>query len=36
MMWRYRLFDAGRRLEAIEQMRGGGGDFDNTWIFNKG
>jgi hypothetical protein len=33
MVWRYELFDSGRRLRAVEQMRGGSGDFDNTWIF---
>jgi hypothetical protein len=35
MLWRYQLLDSGRRLQAIEQMRGRG-DFDNTWIFEKG
>ena len=35
MLWRYELFDSGRRLRAVEQMRGRGADFDNTWIFEK-
>jgi len=35
MVWRYRLFDSGRRLRAVEQMRGPAGDFDNIWIFQK-
>lgn len=36
MLWRYQLLDSGRRLQAVEQMRSRGGDFDNTWIFEKG
>ena len=35
MLWRYQLLDSGQRLQAVEQMRGHGGDFDNTWIFEK-
>ena len=35
MLWRYELLESGQRLRAVEQMRGGGGDFDNTWIFEK-
>jgi hypothetical protein len=35
MLWRYELFGSGQRLRAVEQMRGHGGDFDNTWIFRK-
>jgi len=35
MLWRYELLDSGRRLRAVEQMRGRGADFDNTWIFEK-
>jgi hypothetical protein len=35
MLWRYQLLDSGQRLRAVEQMRGRGGDFDNTWIFEK-
>src|SRR5262245_21385785 len=33
MVWRYQLLDSDRRLRALEQMRGHGPDFDNTWIF---
>jgi hypothetical protein len=35
MLWRYQLTDSGRRLHAVEQMRGRGSDLDNTWIFEK-
>ena len=35
MLWRYELLESGQRLRAVEQMRGRGGDFDNTWIFEK-
>ena len=35
MLWRYELLESGQRLRAVEQMRGRGGDFDNTWIFKK-
>ena len=35
MVWRYQLLNSGRQLQAVEQMRGRGGDFDNTWIFKK-
>jgi len=35
MVWRYQLLESGHRLQAVEQMRGRGGDFDNTWMFNK-
>jgi hypothetical protein len=35
MVWRYQVLDSGRRLQAVEQMRGRGGDFDNTWIFER-
>ena len=35
MLWRYQLLDSGRGLQAVEQMRGRVGDFDNTWIFKK-
>lgn len=31
--WRYELIDSGRRLRAIEQVRGGGRDQDNVWEF---
>ena len=33
MSWRYELQDGGRRLQAIEQLRGGGRDQDNVWVF---
>jgi hypothetical protein len=35
MSWRYELQDAGRRLTAIERIRGGGRDQDNVWIFER-
>lgn len=35
MLWRYQLVDSGQRLQAVEQMRRRGGDFDNIWIFQK-
>ncbi len=35
MSWRYELLESGQRLRAFERMRGHGGDFDNTWIFEK-
>jgi hypothetical protein len=31
---RYELIDAGRRLRAVEQVRGGLQDQDNTWVFD--
>jgi hypothetical protein len=33
--WRYELIDTGRRLRAIEQVRGGGRDQDNLWEFER-
>ena len=33
--WRYELHDGGRRLRAIEQVRGGGRDHDNVWVFQR-
>jgi hypothetical protein len=33
--FRYELFDGGRRLREVEQIRGGGRDQDNVWIFNR-
>ena len=33
--WRYELQDSGRQLKASEQIRGGGRDQDNVWIFNR-
>jgi len=33
--FRYELQDGGRRLRAAEQIRGGGRDQDNVWIFER-
>ena len=33
--FRYELVDGGRRLRAVEQLRGGGRDQDNVWIFDR-
>jgi hypothetical protein len=33
--FRYELLDAGRRLRAVEQLRGRGRDQDNVWIFDR-
>jgi hypothetical protein len=35
MSWRYELHDGGRRLRAVEQIRGGGRDQDNIWVFER-
>ena len=35
MTWRYELVDEGRRLSATEQIRGGGRDQDNVWVFDR-
>lgn len=35
MSWRYELLEGGRRLRAVEQIRGGGRDQDNIWIFER-
>jgi hypothetical protein len=35
MTWRYEVADAGRRLRAIERMRGAGRDQDNIWAFDR-
>jgi hypothetical protein len=35
MVWRYELFGDGRRLRATEQIRGGGRDQDNVWVFER-
>ena len=35
MSWRYELDDSGRRLTAIERIRGGGRDQDNVWVFER-
>jgi hypothetical protein len=33
--FRYELMDAGRRLQAVEQLRGNGRTQDNIWIFDR-
>jgi len=33
MTWRYEMVDNGRGLQATEQIRGGGRDQDNIWVF---
>jgi hypothetical protein len=33
--FRYELQDGGRRLRAAEQLRGGGRDQDNLWVFER-
>jgi len=33
--FRYELEDGGRRLRASEQLRGGGRDQDNVWVFDR-
>jgi hypothetical protein len=33
MTWRYEIVDNGRSLQATEQIRGGGRDQDNIWVF---
>jgi hypothetical protein len=35
MSWRYELDPSGRRLTAIECVRGGGRDQDNVWVFDR-
>lgn len=35
MTWRYELIEDGRRLRAIERIRGGGRDQDNVWVFER-
>ena len=35
MSWRFELLDEGQRLRAVEQIRGGGRDQDNIWIFER-
>jgi hypothetical protein len=35
MSWRYELDAGGRRLTAVERMRGGGHDQDNVWVFER-
>jgi hypothetical protein len=33
--FRYELHESGRRLRAVEQIRGGGRDQDNVWVFER-
>lgn len=33
--FRYELQDGGRRVQASEQLRGGGRDQDNLWVFER-
>ena len=33
--FRYELEDGGRRVRASEQLRGGGRDQDNIWVFDR-
>ena len=33
--WRYELVDSGRRLRAIERIKGGGRDQHNVWEFDR-
>jgi hypothetical protein len=33
--FRYELQDGGRQLRAVEQLRGGGRDQDNLWVFER-
>jgi hypothetical protein len=33
--FRHELLDTGRRLRAVEQLRGGGRDQDNVWMFER-
>jgi hypothetical protein len=33
MTWRYALTDGGRRMRAVERIRGAGRDQDNVWEF---
>jgi hypothetical protein len=33
--FRYELIDDGRRLRAVEQIRGGAQEQDNVWIFDR-
>jgi hypothetical protein len=35
LSFRYELQDGGRRLRATEQLRGGGRDQDNVWVFDR-
>lgn len=33
--FRYELQEGGRRLQAAEQLRGGGRDQDNVWVYER-
>jgi hypothetical protein len=33
--FRYELEEGGRRLRAVEQIRGAGRDQDNLWVFER-
>jgi hypothetical protein len=33
--FRHELLEAGRRLRAVEELRGGGRDQDNVWMFDR-
>jgi hypothetical protein len=35
MSFRYELLEEGRRLRAVEQIRGDGRDHDNVWVFER-
>jgi hypothetical protein len=35
IVFRYELQDGGRRIGASEQLRGGGRDQDNVWVFER-
>jgi hypothetical protein len=35
IIFRYELVDGGRRLRAVEELRGRGRDQDNVWIFDR-
>ena len=35
IVFRYELLDGGRRLRAVERLRGGDRDQDNVWIFDR-
>jgi hypothetical protein len=35
LSFRYELVDGGRRLRAVEQIRGAGRDQDNVWLFDR-
>jgi hypothetical protein len=35
IVFRYELQDSGRRLRAAEELRGGGRDQDNLWVFER-